>query len=587
MAGMFVPQMVPALDPLKALQGIGHNIRQGLDDKQRMEILNKIDPSDPNSLNEASSRLSATGRLDNIYLADRLQQASTKREETLYNRTQAEKDREQQRTTDTSLADIYTSRPGVAPSSAPAARPPAPPSSPPPDADLLEGGGDGARPPAPDLSVRAPGAGAFAVASGGPTPTPAPPDNMISMAPRQATPAPAGVEQLPPPPPRPAGAPQPAPRPDVPPPASPQVAQAAPIPQPRPTVTPQPPAAPAPTVRQPAPVAAPQTPDTASEEAQWFNHIRRIDQALRRSDLTASQKQSLMAERKDSIEEIKRIREPQKEAEKLEAASRKTAMQFDLKTREGLAKQIFMARDQALNADAELDRFEAIVTNPKYRGGPGSWGPEAVQNFLLGANNIAKGLGMKPKDWRLMPQGLVDSYGEMVTEKALLDEAGVLSKALGSRKLDVLKGAHSDKDVKWIQGQVANKDMSTAGALRAIEVQRVLSQRIKDMSAIVRDGLEKGQTHAEIQGRLENFGHKRPMFIGPEGKPTEAGRKLGAGSAGSGAGTTPNKAPAAPAAGGAAPPAAAIKALRDDPQRRDEFDAKYGKGAAGRALGGM
>src|SRR5215203_4837973 len=93
MAGMFVPQMVPALDPLKALQGIGQNIRQGLDDKQRMEILSKIDPSDPNSMTEAGSRLYATGRLDNIYLADRLGQASAKREETLYGREEQEAQR--------------------------------------------------------------------------------------------------------------------------------------------------------------------------------------------------------------------------------------------------------------------------------------------------------------------------------------------------------------------------------------------------------------------------------------------------------------------------------------------------------------
>jgi hypothetical protein len=555
MAGMFVPKMVPELDTLKAFQGIGKSLKEGIENRRRMEILSGIDPSDPNSLNEATSRLYASGSLDNIYLADRLGQAYQKREGTLYNRSQAEKDREKQGEVQTSLDDIYRSQPGVTPSTAPAPRPPGPPSVPPPDADLLEGGGGGARPVPPGAGLRAPSPGTLALTLPQGRPTPAPPDNMTSMAPRLGGPVPTALEQLPPPPPRPAGAPQPAPRPDVPLPATPQVPQApaevvpgvqaargllatrpggaAPGVPAGPVVAQGPPP---PTTRPPAPVVAPQSPDTAAAETQYFDKIRKIDALMRRPDITLdiAQRQSLLAERKDAVEEIKRLREPQKEAEKLEAASRKQAMQFDLKNREGFAKQIFQARDQANIAEAELDRFEAIVTNPKYRGGPGTWGPEAIQNFLLASNNIAKGLGMKPKDWSITPQGLVDFYGNKVTEKALLDEARLLSKSLASRKLDVLKGAHSDRDVKYIMGQVANADMSPAGALRAIEIQRVLTQRIKDMAAITADGLSKGQTHAEIQQRLQNYGHKRPMFIGPDGTPTELGRRLGAGTEGGG-----------------------------------------------------
>src|SRR5215204_6461725 len=208
MAGMFVPQMVPALDPLKALQGIGHNIRQGLDDKQRMEILNKIDPSDPNSLTEAGSRLYATGRLDNIYLADRLGQAFERRDAAKYARGETARER--------GLAgDRLKATMGLISEPIPAAPTAATVAKPDPHAGLdidPDEAAAAARAPAPAAARAEPAQPAL----GRPAPLFATPPAQPAQAPiapaRPVAPAPAAVappgvqEPLPPPPVRPPGA---------------------------------------------------------------------------------------------------------------------------------------------------------------------------------------------------------------------------------------------------------------------------------------------------------------------------------------------------------------------------------------------
>lgn len=517
MAGMFVPKMVPELDTLKAFQGIGKNLQEGIENRQRMDILSKVDASDPNSLTEAISRLRATGRLDDIYLADRLDQSLLKRQEAGYNRTEREQERglagERLRATAGMISEPIPKPPSaptitqpdphavydVDPDEVPAVRTPAPvparaegaPAAAAPAPVFAIPPRPATTPPVPPPTTAAPAPTPFPP-SARPTPSPAPPASLgpgAAVAPTRAPgPSPVAAE--------PGGAPTGAPPTDV--------STAA-----RRPATGRPPLAVPP---EPAPAPA------ASYEDVINARINRLN--LLKSQSPRDEWPALDARIKQHQEALDAYNEPAETEKKLQFELKKDEAKEDTRRKGEMLKKIAEERPALMETDQQVKTLRGILDSPGYTG---DWatGAQGLYTMATRINGLTKSLGEATgiSIPGVSREGMY-AWVTGVTKGPEIEMAKATMKGLAAAIIARQQGGKniSDADLIFAKEQTVNPNMSIQGAKRMLALLEESNNNIRMRHKIQTESMKAGKTTAEIENRLNNYAKSLNRGKGEEKK---------------------------------------------------------------------
>lgn len=235
----------------------------------------------------------------------------------------------------------------------------------------------------------------------------------------------------------------------------------------------------------------------------------------------------------------------QRQAEEPQAVQTLRATGVDPRTPEG-QKLLFPRTDRPISATDKKAVFEAEDEKP------------AVQGTL---ETLDRALDLNKSAFSWYGAGALGSIGSKMPgagyfidqdrAKATLEWQKMMSPEALQNMANTLKGATTDFELRKFTEMLADPETPPEIRERVIGRLKTLAQRKMDI----------------IDRRVKDL--RSGTYFNPEGgQPTAA----------------PSPTPAAPRS---APPEGAIKALRADPKRAEEFDAKYGIGAAARALGAL
>jgi len=224
---------------------------------------------------------------------------------------------------------------------------------------------------------------------------------------------------------------------------------------------------------------------------------------------------------KQNEEALKELTSRRAEEDKARLESDKKAMELNHTSREDLVRSYSAKREIIDGLKPDINRLQYIINQPDYHGGPGNTPIRYIYWLGQAVNNIAH---VVPGVGNVISRETMDKWAGG-NSKAFMEEANAIMKGLALNSVRLLPGQASNKDLAFSQEQNANLDMSPTGVNRLLNRIRVEHARVDRAHKLVVDGVERGKSFAEIEGKLRALGNV-PMFVDKEGNLTDQGRAV-------------------------------------------------------------